>query len=166
MVKGHIHCRLAAPGDAAGIVRVLTEVAPEIPLVIDTKEQQEAVSKIVDKCIAEGGSCVATDGGGVVAGFILVEPDEIERFQHDNQALHLRYAGVSKTCRRQGIFRALIQQVMKRSVPLTATVKAANRCQMGALLRRVGFQRWSGDPQIQEHFRWQPAVTEAITVVP
>jgi ribosomal protein S18 acetylase RimI-like enzyme len=148
---------LAAPSDAAGIVRVLTEVAPEIPLLIDTKEQQEAVSKIIDKCIAEGGSCVAMDAGGVVAGFVLVEQDEKERFYYNNQALHLRYVGVSKTCRRQGIFRALIQQVMKRSVPLTATVKAGNQCQMGALLRRVGFQRWSGDPQIQEHFRWQPS---------
>jgi ribosomal protein S18 acetylase RimI-like enzyme len=156
MVEAHIHCRVAAPGDAAGVFRVLAEVAPEIPLLIDTREHQEAVSKIVDKCIAEGESWLATGGRGVVAGFILAEPDEMERFQHDNQALHLRYAGVSKACRRQGIFRALIQQVMKRSVPLTATVKAANQCQMATLLQQVGFQRWSGDPQIEEHFRWQP----------
>jgi hypothetical protein len=45
---------------------------------------------------------------------------------------------------------------MKRSVPLTATVKAANQCQMATLLQRVGFQRWSSDPQIEEHFKWQP----------
>jgi ribosomal protein S18 acetylase RimI-like enzyme len=156
MVEAHIHCRVAAPDDAAGVFRVLTEVAPEIPLLIDTRERRKGISGIIDKCIAAGESWVATNGGGVVAGFILVEPDEMERFQHDNQALHLRYAGVSNTCRRQGIFRALILPVMKRSVPLTATVKAANQCQMAALLQRVGFQRWSGDPQIEEHFRWQP----------
>lgn len=155
MIEAHIHCRVAAPDDAAGVFRVLTEVAPEIPLLIDTKERQDAVSKIVEKCIAEGDSCVATNGGGVVVGFILVEPDKMERFQHDNQALHLRYAGVSNICRRQGIFRTLIQQVMKRSVPLTATVKTANQCQMAALLQRFGFQRCAGDPQIEEHFRWQ-----------
>ena len=112
MVEAHIHCRVAAPNDAAGIFRVLTEVAPEIPLLIDTKERQKAVSSIVDKCIAAGELCVATDGGGMITGFILVGPDEMERFHHDNQALHLRYAGVAKACRRHGIFRALIQQVM------------------------------------------------------
>jgi len=156
MVEVHIHCHVAAPGDAAGIFGVLAEVAREIPLLIDTRERREAISGIVDKCIATSESWVATDGGGVVAGFILVEPDEMERFQNDNQALHLRYAGVSNSYRRQGIFRALIQQVMKRSVPLTATVKGANQCQMAALLQRADFQRWSGDPQIEEHFRWQP----------
>jgi ribosomal protein S18 acetylase RimI-like enzyme len=156
MVEAQVHCHLAAPDDAAGICGVLTEVAPEIPLLIDTMERQEAVSEIIDKCVATGESWVATDGGGVVAGFILVEPDGMERFQHDNQALHLRYAGISNTCRRQGVFRALIQQVMKRGVPLTATVKAGNQCQMAALLQRVGFQRWRGDPQTEEHFKWQP----------
>lgn len=156
MVEALDRCRVAAADDAAGIFRVLAEVAPEIPLLMDTGERREGISRIIDKCISTGESWVTTDGGGVVTGFILVEPDEMERFQHDNQALHLRYAGVSNTCRRQGIFRALIQQVMKRGVPLTAIVKAANRCQMAALLQRVGFQQWSGDTQIEEHFRWQP----------
>jgi ribosomal protein S18 acetylase RimI-like enzyme len=119
-------------------------------------ERREAVSRIVGNCIATGESWVATDGGGAVAGFILVEPDEMERFQRDNDALHLRYAGVVNSYRRQGVFRALVQQVMKRNVPLTATVKAANRSQMAALLKRIGFQKWSGDPQLEEDFRWEP----------
>ena len=156
MVEALDRCRVAAADDAEGIFRVLAEVAPEIPLLIDTSERRESVSRIIDKCVATGESWVATGGRGVVAGFILAEPDEMERFHHDNQALHLRYAGVSNAYRRQGIFRALIQQVMKRGVPLTAIVKAANQCQMAALLQRVGFQRWSGDAQIEEHFRWQP----------
>jgi hypothetical protein len=86
---------------------VLAEAAPEIPLLIDTRERREAVSGIVDQCIATSESWVATDGGGVVAGFILVEPDEMERFQRNNHALHLRYAGVAKAHRRRCIFRAL-----------------------------------------------------------
>lgn len=61
MVETHIHCRVAAPDDAAGIFRALTEVAPEIPLLIDTKERQEAISRIVNKCILAGESYVATD---------------------------------------------------------------------------------------------------------
>ena len=96
------------------------------------------------------------DGGGVTVGFVLVEPDEMERFQRNNHALHLRYAGVAQAHRQRGIFRALVKQLMKRSVPLIATVRAGNKRQMQVLLQHVGFQRWSGDPQIEEHFGWQP----------
>ncbi|MGH6680200.1 MAG: hypothetical protein ACREDL_15025 [Bradyrhizobium sp.] len=162
MVEVQVHCRVAAPGDAVGIFSVLAEAAPEIPLLIDTAERREAIANIIDNCIATGESQVATVSGGAVAGVILVEPDEMERFQHDNHALHLRYAGVVKAYRQRGIFRSLVKQVTRRSVPLTATAKAANQCQMATPLHRSGFQRWSGDPQIEEHFRWQPVVTEAI----
>jgi GNAT superfamily N-acetyltransferase len=155
MVEVQVHCRMAARGDAAGIFSVLAEAAPEIPLLIDTAERREAIAYIINYCITTGEPLVATVSGGAVAGVILVEPDEIEQFQHDNHALHLRYVGVTKAYRQQGIFRSLVKQVMKRGVPLTATVKAANLCQMATLLQRFGFQRWSGDPQ-EEHFRWQP----------
>ena len=136
---------------------MLAEVAPEIPLLLDTNQRREAVSKIVCSCIATGESWIATDGGGAIAGFILVEPDEMERFQRNNHALHLRYAGVANTYRQQGIFRALVQQVMKRSVPLTATVKAANQCQMAARLTQIGFQtcRTTSDEQ---QLIWKPEV--------
>lgn len=157
MVEAHIHCRVAAPDDAAGIFRVLTEVAPEIPLLIDTRERQEAVSRIVDKCISTDESWVTTNGGGVVAGFILVEPDEMERFQRNNAALHLAYAGVAKTQRKHGIFRALLQCVMNSGVPLTATVKFANQSAMAERLSRIGFRQTSVDSSREEYtFIWQP----------
>ena len=66
MVEANIHCRVAAPVDAAGILGVLAEVAPEIPLLIDTPERQGAVSKIVDKCVATGEFWIATGDGNVI----------------------------------------------------------------------------------------------------
>jgi ribosomal protein S18 acetylase RimI-like enzyme len=156
MVEAHIHYRVVAADDAAGIFRVLAEVAPEIPLLIDTNERRDGVSRIIDQCVATGESWVVTDSGGVVVGFTLVEPDRMERFHRDNEALHLRYVGVSKACRRQGIFRTLTQKVMLRSVPLTATVKAANRSQMATLLARIGFQTRSTTVDEQQ-LVWMPA---------
>ncbi len=162
MVEAHIHCRVAAPGDAAGIFGVLEQVASEIPLLIDTRERREGVSKIMYKCISTGESWVATDGGGVVAGFILVEPDEMERFQRNNAALHLAYAGVAKTQRKHGIFRAMLQHVMNRNVPLTATVKFANQSGMAERLKRIGFRRTSVDSSREEYtFIWQPISSSA-----
>ena len=156
MVEGHIHCRVAAPGDSAGIFGVLAEVAPEIPLLIDTRERRKAVSKIIDECISTGESWVATDGGEVVVGFCLVAPDKMERFQHDNHALHLPYAGVSNSYRQQGIFHALIRQIKDRGAPLTAIVKAGNQHQIAALLQRFGFEMSAEYPQTEVHLKWQP----------
>ena len=162
MVEAYIRCRVAARGDAAGIFAVLAEAAPEIPLLMDTSEQREGVSRIIDKCISTGESWVTTDGGGVVAGFILVEPDEMERFQRNNAALHLAYAGVAKTQRKHGIFRALLQCVMNRSVPLTATVKFANQSGMAERLKCIGFRQTSVDSSREEYtFIWQPISSSA-----
>lgn len=155
MVRAHM--RIATPNDAPGIFAVLDEVAPEIPVILDTKERREGVSNKVKKCVASGESWVAIDDDGRVVAFLLVEPDKMERFHRDNQALHLPYAGVTKSRRKQGIFRALLQQVRNRKVPLTATVKAANRSGMAARLMQIGFQKWGDDSHLgEDNFKWQP----------
>lgn len=162
MVEAHVHCRVAARGDAAGIFAVLAEVAPEIPLLMDTSERREGVSRIIDKCITTGESWVAKNGRGVVEGFILVEPDEMERFQRNNAALHLAYAGVAKTQRKHGIFRAMLQHVMNQNVPLTAMVKFANQSGMAERLKRIGFRQTSVDSSREEYtFFWQPISSSA-----
>src|SRR3981081_1743413 len=85
--------------DAVGILTVLQEVAPEIPLSLDTPERQEAMQAIVAECCAGGDSLVAVDGDGTIVGFVLAKPDRLERFFHKNQALSLRYIGVNKVWR-------------------------------------------------------------------
>jgi len=124
-----INVRIATADDTIGVLAVLTEVAAEIPLRLDTYQQQEAAHGIVTQGISFGESLVALDNNGNVVGFLLIEPDKLERFYHDNQALHLRYGGVAKSHRRAGIFRALLQQAMDRRVLLTATGWLMNRGQ-------------------------------------
>jgi hypothetical protein len=91
--------RVANGDDAVGILTVLQEVAPEIPLSLDTSEHQEAMQPIIAECCASGESLVAVDADGTVFGFVLAKPDRLERFFHKNQALSLRYIGVSKNWR-------------------------------------------------------------------
>ncbi len=152
--------RIAIEGHALGIFEVLAEVAPEIPLLLDTNERREAVTAMISSWIASGESLVAMDDNGRVIGFLLVEPDRLERFHNDNLALHLCYAGVAKGQREAGVFRALIEQVMSRKVPLTATVKAANQSGMAARLMQIGFQKSSTISHDEDNFRWQPRRTE------
>jgi hypothetical protein len=141
--------------DADGIFAVLEEVAPEIPLRLDTPKAREAIFSRVVKCCRSEGSCVAVDNAGRIVGFLLAEPDEMERFHHNDQALHLPYGGVAKSMRKQGAFCRLIEMVMSYQVPLTATVKRTNQCGMGARLMKIGFTKITCNDQ-EEQFRWQP----------
>jgi hypothetical protein len=67
-----------------GVLTVLTGVAAEIPLRLDTYQQQEIVRGIVTEGISFGESLVALDNDGNVVGFLLIEPDKLERFFRNN----------------------------------------------------------------------------------
>jgi predicted N-acetyltransferase YhbS len=132
--------RIANPSDTPCIFAMLKAVADEIPVLIDTKERLSALSKLSNHCISMNESVVAVDSSGEIVGFILVAPDELERFQLENDALHLNYGGVKKEHRGHGIFPALVAKVIDRGAPLTATVKDANQSQMASRLEALGFR--------------------------
>jgi hypothetical protein len=125
--------------DADGIFAVMEEVAPEIPLRLDTPEARKVIFNQVVQCCKSEGSCVAVDNAGRIVGFLLAEPDELERFHHDNQALHLPYGGVAKSMRKQGAFCRLIEMVMSCQVPL----RIRPHCHRTSLLFRLAASyRW------------------------
>ncbi len=156
MIGPEIRIRPATQSDASEIILLLIEVAPEIPLRLDTEERKVAGSKIVGECVGSGESWVAVDAKCRVVGFVLLQADKMKRFLNDNQALHIRYAGVAKRQRKRGVFCALIQHAMSRNVPLTATVKAANQSGMAARLARLGFQECTTSSRDEKKFQWQP----------
>jgi hypothetical protein len=69
--------------------------------------------------------------------------------------LHLPYGGVTKSQRERGAFQKLIEKVMSRQMPLTATVKHENQCGMAARLTKIGFTKTSSRAQ-EERYRWDP----------
>jgi len=154
MASKTLEYRPALSTDADGILAVLEEVAPEIPLPL-TAQAREIIRARVVKCCSSEQSCVAVDHAGGVVGFLLAEPDQKERLHHDHQALHLPYSGVTKTWRKQRVFHKLMEQVMRRKVALTATVRRSNRCGMAARLTKLCFTKISRDGQ-DDQFRWQP----------
>ena len=156
-MAGTFRHRIATPDDAREIFSVLAEVAQEIPVSLDTCGRQKAIFSKVKECASKSESLVAIDDDGRVIGFLLVEPDKRERAFYNNMALHLPYGGVTASWRQQGVFPALIRQVMNRTVPLTATVKAANLSKMASRLSHLGFQNAGpGSFPDETNFRWQP----------
>jgi N-acetylglutamate synthase-like GNAT family acetyltransferase len=151
---GTIEYRKANRGDAGGIFAVLQEVAREIPVSLDTPESEEAMQYIIAECCDCGESWVAVDANGTIVGLALAKPDVLERFHHENEALSLRYIGVTGSRRQHGIFRSLMETLMAKEVPLTATVLHANRCGMADRLAKIGFTKSKSDAK-EVQLRWE-----------
>jgi hypothetical protein len=110
--------------DADGIFALLEEVAPEIPVRLNTPEARATMFRRVVQCCRSEGSCVGVDSAGRIVGFLLAEPDEMERFHHDNRALHLPYGGVAKAraclrvcpCRfaTENVVRSMVREISRR----------------------------------------------------
>lgn len=147
--------RVADNDDAGGILTVLQEAAPEIPLSLDTPELKEAIQEVIAECCASGDSWVAVDSGGSVVGVVLAKPDRLERFFKKNQAVSLRYIGVNKMNRRHGVFATLMEKLKAKGVPLTASVLDTNHSNMANRLLKVGFTKTESDAK-EARFRWAP----------
>jgi GNAT superfamily N-acetyltransferase len=147
--------RPAAAEDAADIHALLLALAPEIPLLVDTLEREEALYALIRNCGRSGESWVALDERERIIGFVLVDPELLERHYAEYEILDLRYAGVAPGYRGHGIFGALIARVLARMVPVTATVPPQNRSNMAARLTGFGFHQ-TPSPGSERHFRWEP----------
>jgi len=150
-----ISYRPARIDEAVDILAVLIEIAPEIPVQIEPLEREEALYALIRNCARSGESWVATDEAGRIVGFLLAEPDQVRRHYAEHEILELRYGGVVKSQRRQGIFTGLTKRVLARMVPVTATISPANQSGASRLLEKLGFYSASS-PGGEQRFRWDP----------
>jgi GNAT superfamily N-acetyltransferase len=147
--------RGAGLDDAAEIHSLLLALAPEIPLRIERLEDEERLYALVRNCARSGESWVALDDAGRIIGFVLVQPTELRRHYAEGEALELRYAGTAAEYRKQGVFVQLLQKVLDRMLPVTASINPQNRSGILDRLERVGFRHI--DAAGGEHrLRWQP----------
>src|SRR5947208_7168151 len=135
--------RPAVLDEAADILAVLIEIAPEIPVQVEPLEREEALYALIRNCARSGESWVAIDEAGRIVGFLLAEPDQVRRHYAEHEVLELRYGGVVKHHRCQGIFTSLVEKVMARMVPVTATISPANQSGAVRQLEKLGFHGMS-----------------------
>lgn len=147
--------RPARLDDAAEIHALLLRLAPEIPLLVDTLEREEALYALVRNCARTGESWVGCDAAGQIVGFALVEPNQLGRHYAENEVLDLRHAGVAPEHRDGGALAALIAKVMARMQPVAVRVGAQDRTGLAECLRALGF-REAGGTGGEQVLRWQP----------
>lgn len=139
--------RQAAVNDAADIHTLLLGLAAQIPLAVETLEQEEALYAQLRKTLGWGESWVAEDGGRIV-GCALVDNVQTGRHWGENETLDLRYAAGDA-------LDALIAKVLERTALITAAVKDANRSGLAARLERSGFRPVDA-PGGERRFRRDP----------
>lgn len=142
-----LNLRPAVINDAAEIHELLLKRAAEIPLAVETLDQEEALYAAIRKILAFAQSWVALDGERV-AGAVLVDAAEVGRHWGENELLNLRFAAGEA-------IPTLLAKVLERNVPITATVRDANTTGLAALLESLGFRET--DTRVGERrFRREP----------
>ena len=147
--------RPAELGDAADIHGLLLALAPEIPLLVDALEREEALYVVVRNFARSGESWVAVDETGTIIGFALAAPLERRRHYGENEVLELRYAGIVPDNRRRGIFSEMLRRICDRMLPVVTTVNAANASGIDRRLAAIGF-RQTGAAGGERQFRREP----------
>ena len=150
--------RPARLDEAADILAVLIEVAPEIPVQVEPLEREEALYALIRNCACSGESWIAVNEAGRIVGFLLAEPDQVRRHYAEHEILELRHGGMIKSHRHRGIFTGLIEKVLARMVPVTATISPANQSGAARLLETHGFCNVSS-PGGEQRFRWDPGAS-------
>ena len=139
--------RPAVVADAADIHALLLKVAADMPLAVETLEQEEALYGALRKILAFGQSWVAVDGEAVI-GAALVDSAEVGRHWGEGELLNLRYAAGD-------MLDELIGKVVERNAPITASVRDTNRTGLAERLRRFGFRET--ETRVGErHYRREP----------
>jgi len=134
-----LNYRPAAVSDAADIHALMLTLAGDIPLAVETLEQEEALYSALRKILAFGQSWVAFDGDRII-GFLLVDSAEVGRHWGENELLNLRYAAVAPAFRDGDALDTLLGKVVERAVPITASVRDANRVGLADCLTKLGFR--------------------------
>ena len=147
--------RTAGLDEAADILAVLLELAPEIPVQVEPLEREEALYALIRNCARSGESWVALDEAGRIVGVLLAEPSQARRHYAEHEILELRYGGVVKAHRHTGVFTELVERVLARLVPVLATVSPANQSGAVRILVKLGFEN-IGSPGGEQRLRWNP----------
>lgn len=148
--------RPAELGDAPDIHALLLTLAPEIQLLADTLEREEALYAVVRNFARSGESWVALDDGGTIVGFVLAGPVERGRHYAEGEILELRYAGLAAEHRGRGVFSEMLRRVCARLMPVVTAVNAANASAIDRRLEAAGF-RQTGSAGGERQFRWEPS---------
>jgi hypothetical protein len=149
--------RAAHPWESSAVFSVLTEIAPEIPLRLDSEERHRPVRELVDRACGSQMSWVSLDDGDNVVGFLIGQVRSTDTPGMEFSGVELLYGGVLPAHRGCGRFSNLLIEAKKLRTPLWAVVKRANTSGMAKRLLKYGFAKQADSLRSDEDtFVWTP----------
>jgi hypothetical protein len=137
--------RLAVWDDEQDIFALFKQVAPDIPISLNETTEDGMVTEIVQ---CRGGSWVAVDAAGKIAGLALARRD----LKAKDRATAIKYVGADGNSRGRRICSNLINKLKAKGISLTASV-SGNRSSMADRLVKYGFKKVESDDN-ETKFRW------------
>ncbi len=149
--------RPASLDDISDLWALMRQTAADIPCSIESEgDQDRALTEIMKCCTAEF-SPVVLDTKRNVVGALLARRDELDWGLRNAETINVSLAAVSASHREHGVFKMLIEAILKRNAPVYVEVKAGEAQGLGAELKGCGFCLARAE-EGAELYKWEPAV--------
>lgn len=148
--------RTASLDDMRDLWALMRQTAADIPCSIESEgDQERALSEIMKCCTAEF-SPVVLDAKRNVVGALLARRDELDWGLRNAETINVSMATVSEGHREHGVFKLLIDAILKRNAPVYIEVKAGEAQGLAAALEGSGFSL-TGTKEGADLYKWEPA---------
>ncbi|RTL79383.1 MAG: hypothetical protein EKK29_21610 [Hyphomicrobiales bacterium] len=147
----------ASLDDMRGLWALMRQTAADIPCSIDSEsDQQRALAENMKCCTAEF-SPLVLDAKRNLVGALLARRDELDWGLRNAETINLSLAAVSAAHREHGVFKMLIEAILKRNAPVYVEVKAGEAQGLAAELKGCGFFLTKAEDGA-ELYKWEPAI--------
>jgi GNAT superfamily N-acetyltransferase len=148
--------RIALLDDMKDLWALVRRTAADIPCSLESESDQEyALTEIMKCCTAEF-SPVVVDAKRNVVGAMLARRDELDWGLRNVETINVALAAVSADHREQGVFKMLIEAILKRNAPVYIEVKAGEAQGLATELKGSGFSLAKAE-EGSELYKWEPA---------
>jgi len=147
--------RNASLEDMGALWALMKQTAADIPHSIENESDQERALTEIMKCCTAEFSPVALDEKRNVVGALLARRDELEWGLRNGETINVSLAAVSASHREHGVFKLLIEALLKRNAPVYVEVKAGEGQGLAAELEGCGFSLTKTE-QGAELYKWEP----------
>lgn len=148
--------RSASLDDMRGLWALMRQTAADIPCSIESEDEQERALTEIMKCCAAAFSPIVLDEKRNVVGALLARRDELDWGLRNAEAINVSMATVSASHRECGVFKMLIEAILKRNAPVYVEVKAGEAQGLAAALKDCGFALARAE-EGAELYKWEPA---------
>jgi hypothetical protein len=147
--------RNASLDDMKDLWALMRQTAADIPCSIESESDQERALTEIMKCCTAEFSPIVFDSKRTVVGAMLARRDELDWGLRNAETINVLLAVVSAGHRDQGVFKMLIEAILKRNVPVYVEVKAGEAQGLAAELKGCGFSLAKAEEGV-ELYKWEP----------